>query len=309
MGSGDSSVTRYPQALLKGVNTPWNEDYTLHEELFEHHTTRLIESGYTHLYVLGTAGEGHAIDDPTFRRVVDIFCDLMADDGLHPQVGVITLSVDHMLERIAYGRGRGAKTFQIVLPSWGLMDTSEKLAFFEHVCGAFPEAGFLHYNYPRGMNQMTPAEYEMAIERVPNLVATKISTMDMGVIRGLMTRAGSLQHFFLQGPFPYASLYGECSLISSLGPVFPVLSRKLFEAGRDGRVAEAFEIQRRMLEVSAGLYQGADRPYIDGAYDKLTSWLVDPSFPRRLLPPFETLSDRAAAIARDYYETECADLA
>ena len=303
-----TSTLRYPQALLKGVNTPWTEDYQLDTDIFVDHTTRLLDNGYSHLYILGTAGEGHALNDATFRRIVDVFCDLMSDSELHPQVGVITLSVDHMLERIAYGWSRGARTFQIVLPSWGAMDTTEKIGFFEHVCGAFPEAGFLHYNYPRGMNTMSPAEYERAIEAVPNLVATKISTMDMGVVRGLMTRAGELQHFFLQGPFPYASLYGECSLISSLGPVFPTFSRQLFEAGRDGNVEEAFRIQQRMLEVSAGLYEGIERPHIDGAYDKLTSWLVDPSFPRRLLPPFQPVTDAAAQIARDYYETACSDL-
>jgi dihydrodipicolinate synthase/N-acetylneuraminate lyase len=123
-----------------------------------------------------------------------------------------------------------------------------------------------------------------------------------------MTRAGELQHFFLQGPVPYGCLYGECSLISSLGPVFPNLSRELFEAGRDGHIETAFAIQKRMIEVAEGLYAGVDGPHIDGAYDKLTSWLVDPEFPRRLLPPFEPLSDETADVARRYYETSCTDL-
>lgn len=308
MEVGDTSRTRYPQALLKGVNTPWTPDYELDTDIFVKQTDRLLAHGFTHLYVLGTAGEGHAVSDRAFRRIVDVFCDMMGRDGLYGQVGVISLSVDHMLERIGYATGRGARTFQIVLPSWGVMESVEKVGFFRHVCGAFPEASFLHYNYPYGMNTMGPAEYAMAIEAVPNLVATKISTMDMGVVRGLMTQAGQLQHFFLQGPFPYGSLYGECSLISSLGPLFPEFSRALFEAGRDGDVAEAFRIQQRMLEVSAGLYAGVRRRHIDGAFDKLTSWLVDPSFPRRLLPPFDPITEEAAQVARRYYESSCSDL-
>lgn len=301
-------MTRYPQAMLKGVNTPWTVDFDLEERLFAGQANRLIENGYRHLYVLGTAGEGHAVGDPAFRRIVDIFADIMSGPDLHPQVGVITLSVEHAKERIAYGFSRGIRMFQIVLPSWGVMAVPEKMQFLTEVCGSFPEAGFLHYNYPKAVNQMTSEDYERAIELVPNLVATKISTMDMGVIRGLMTRAGELQHFFLQGPFPYACLYGECSLISSLAPVFPELSWELFEAGRSGDSTTAFRIQQRMIEVAAGLYAGVDRPHIDGAYDKLTSWLVDPEFPRRLLPPFEPVSDEAAAAARHYYETRCGDL-
>lgn len=302
------SQTRYPQALLKGVNTPWTEDYELDEPAFVGQVERLIDNGFKHIYILGTAGEGYALSDRQYRRIVDVFCDLMSGPELHPQVGVITLSADHAIERIEYGMSRGARTFQTVLPSWGAMTSEEKVDFFRYVCGAAPEANFLHYNYPRGMNTMSAAEYEMAIDAVPNLVATKISTMDMGYIRAVMTRAGDLQHFFLQGPFPYGCLYGECSLISSLAPVFPNLSRQLFDAGSNGDIAAAFRIQQKMIEVSAGLYAGVDGPHIDGAFDKLTSWLVDPTFPRRLLPPFKPLSDEAAQIARHYYETACADL-
>ena len=301
-------TTRYPQAMLKGVNTPWTEDYELDEVVFLDQLERLLGNGYTHVYVLGTAGEGHALGDPAYRRIVDVFSDRMGQPGLHPQVGVITLSPDHAKERIEYGISRGMSTFQIVLPSWGTMSSGEKVEYFRHVCGEFPDANFLHYNYPRATNTMTPKEYEMVIEEVPNLVATKTSTMDMSFIRGVMALAGELQHFFLQGPFPYGCLYGECSLISSLGPVFPNFSRQLFEAGRDGDLETAFAIQKRMIEVAEGLYAGVDRPHIDGAYDKLTSWLVDPSFPRRLLPPFEPLSDEAAAVARVYYEAHCTDL-
>jgi len=301
-------ATRYPQAILKGVNTPWTEDYDLDEARFVSHTERLLDHGYTHLYVFGTAGEGHAVGDAAFRRVVDVFLDVTDQPGLRPQVGVISLSLDTVLDRVAYAWGRGAKTFQISLPSWGPMESSEKVAWLAAVCGRFPEADFLHYNYPHAFTTMAPAEYARAIEAIPNLAATKISTMDMGVVRGLMEQAGELQHFFLQGPFPYGCVHGECSLISSLAPLFPVLSMRLFEAGRSGDIDTAFAIQRRMLEVSAGLYAAVGRRHIDGAFDKLTSWLVDPSFPTRLLPPFDSIGEDAARAARAYFEAECGDL-
>lgn len=301
-------ATRYPQGILKGVNTPWTEEYELDSDRFVDHTVRLLEHGYTHLYVLGTAGEGHAISDDSYRRIVDVFADVTRQPDVFPQVGVITLSVDHALERIRYAIGRGFRTFQITLPSWGAMASTEKRGFFELVCGQFPDAAFLHYNYPNAVNMMTPAEYEMTVESVPNLVATKTSTMDMGFVRGVMLRAGMLQHFFLQGPFPYGCLYGECSLISSLAPLFPETSMRLFEAGRAGDIAGAFALQKRLLEVAEGLYAAVGRRHIDGAYDKLTSWIVDPDFPRRLLPPFDSIDDAAAAAAREYYEASCSDL-
>ena len=48
---------RYPPALLEGVNTPWTERYELDEPVFRKHTERLLDLGFTHLYVMSTAGE------------------------------------------------------------------------------------------------------------------------------------------------------------------------------------------------------------------------------------------------------------
>jgi len=304
----DRPATRYPQAILKGLNIPWTEDYRLDAGRFVDHAGRLLDLGYTHVYTFGTAGEGHAVTDEQFRRVVDVFADVAVGDGMFPQVGVIGVSVGQMIERIAYAEGRGVRTMQIALPPWGPMQDVEKVGFFQEVCGRFPEVSFLHYNYPYAFNTMTAADYERVIDAVPNLVATKISTTDMGFVQELMQRAGELQHFFLQGPYPYGATLGECSLISSLGPVFPVVSRELFEAGRSGDVARAFTIQRRLGEAAKGIYGAVRERHIDGAYDKLVSWLVDPTFPRRLLPPYRPVSDEAAAQARRFYEEACTDL-
>ncbi len=133
------TTKRYPQALLFGVNTPWTDRYELDEPVFRRHTERLLDLGITHLYVMGTAGEGHAMTDAQYQRVVDVFLDLALQPGLHPQVGVITLSVGHAIERIGYAHDRGARMFQIVLPSWGTLSGSEKVAYFEQVCGTFPD--------------------------------------------------------------------------------------------------------------------------------------------------------------------------
>ncbi|MBH04746.1 MAG: hypothetical protein CMJ20_00335 [Phycisphaeraceae bacterium] len=299
---------RYTQALLMGVNTPWTEQYELHEEMFTKHTEQLLHLGYTHLYVMGTAGEGHAMTDSRYQRVVDVFLQVANKPGLFPQVGVISLSADHMIERVHYAHEKGARMFQISLPSWGRLSGTEKVTYINTVCSSFPDAKFLHYNYASSINSMTADDYCSAVAAVPNLVATKISIKNMALIRALMTRVPQLQHFFMATAFPYACLYGECSLINSLGPVFPNLTRKLFEAGKSGDLTTAFTIQRRMLQIHEGLGRHVKGAKIDGAWDKLNTWLVDPDYPRRLLPPYEMMSDEEATKARDYYEAHCQDI-
>lgn len=51
-------MTRYPQAMLKGGEHAWTEDFELDERLFTDQTKRLIDSGYRHLYVLGDGRRG-----------------------------------------------------------------------------------------------------------------------------------------------------------------------------------------------------------------------------------------------------------
>ena len=84
-----------------------------------------------------------------FRRIVDIFYDETRGDKVHPMVGLIGMSTPIVLEKLQYAYERGFRTFQISLPSWGRLSDAEVMTFFRDVCGAFPEAKFLHYNLPR----------------------------------------------------------------------------------------------------------------------------------------------------------------
>jgi hypothetical protein len=131
----------------------------------------------------------------------------------------------------------------------------------------------------------------------------------MGLIRGWMVKAPELQHFFLQHSFAYGSVFGECSLLCSMAGLFPKLTREYFEAGKSGDIAHAFRVQAKFIELGEGLYGHMKSAHMDGAYDKFLVWLVDPDFPRRLLPPYQTFSEEEAAIGRRYYETQCRGIA
>ena len=62
------------------------------------------------------------------------------------------------------------------------------------------------------------------------------------------------------------------------------------------------------MAVEEGLFADVTSDNIDGAWDKTFAWLKHPDFPRRLLPPYEYLTDDEAKRARDYFETYCGDL-
>src|SRR5688572_6521926 len=207
--------TRYPQSNLAACMLPWTEQFQLDVERFEQHVHGAIDAGYADIYLMGTAGEGYALSDRQFQEIVRVFarCCASKPAGLRPQVGVISLSMQQVIERIDFCRELGIRMFQISLPSWGMVSDAEMMVFFNGVCGRFADCRFLHYNLPRARRILSGADYRRVIDEVPNLVATKNSTSDYARVADLMRHVPDLQHFFLENGFAFGCTFGECSLL------------------------------------------------------------------------------------------------
>jgi dihydrodipicolinate synthase/N-acetylneuraminate lyase len=285
-------MPRYPQAILVSCEAPWDEREQLLEDVFRAEV-QMVRRHFHHLYIFGTAGEGYAVDTARFRQLVQIFYEETRGDGIYPQVGVIGLSTANIVERIAFAYETGFRIFQISLPSWGALNDTEVMTFFTDVCGTFPDAQFLHYNLPRTKRVLEAADYRRLIEAVPNLVATKNTGGGMERAAALVQHAGELQHFLGENNYPHGCLYGECSLLSSFGPMSPHKAIALFEAGRTGQLEQMFTLQKEfhdMMYSVLGPVLPAGR--IDGAYDKLLVRLGGlESMPLRLLSPYQGFTE------------------
>lgn len=282
---------RYHQALLVSCEIPWDEQERLIESVFREEIRHTL-AHFNNLYIFGTAGEGYAVDTPTFRRIVDIFSEETRGEDIFPQVGVIGLSSAAVRERIAYAHEVGFRTFQISLPCWGALNDNEMLRFFVDVCGAFPDARFLHYNLLRAKRVLTPEDYRRVADAVPNLVATKNMGTNILTTAELMRRTPEIQHFFGEAMFPTACLHGTCSLLSSFGPMLPCPAKKLFAYGRERDISNLFQFQKDYLEMVETVIAPMRRtPLMDGAYDKVLMRLGGVNMPLRLLSPYESFSE------------------
>jgi dihydrodipicolinate synthase/N-acetylneuraminate lyase len=301
--------TRYPQSNLAACLLPWTEDFKLDAALFEEHVAQTIAGGYTHMYVMGTAGEGYALSDRQFKEIVALYAGLTVKPGLDPQVGVISLSMGQIIERIDWCRDRGVRMFQISLPSWGMLDEKERAIFFRTVCASFPDCRFLHYNLPRTKHLLDGPEYRRIMEENPNLVATKNNTSDYTRVADLMKNAGELQHFFLEGGFAFGCLLGECSLLCSYDCLFPRTTWEFFRAGRDRNLEALFRHHIFLNQVDQVLFGHCRRGMIDGSFDKTMVWLRNPRFSNRLLPPYVGFSEEESRICRQRFEEHFAQIA
>ena len=283
---------RYHQAILVSCEIPWDDQEHLMEDLFRQEVRQTLARGFNNLYIFGTAGEGYAVDTPRFQRIVEIFREETGGENVFPQVGVIGLSTATVREKIAFAYKAGFRAFQISLPSWGALNDTEMLKFFADVCGAFPDAQFLHYNLLRTKRLLTAQDYRRVADVVPNLAATKNTGTTVLSTAELMKLTPEIQHFFGEAMFPTGCLHGTCSLLSSFAPMLPARSKELFEYGRTGQIEKLFRFQKDYLDVVEDVIAPLRRKaLIDGAYDKLLVRLGGIDMPLRMLSPYEAFSE------------------
>ena len=203
--------TRYPQALLVSCEIPWNDNEELLEDVFRSEVRATLSKGFNHLYIFGTAGEGYAVTLSQFKQIVEIFHEEVDKPDVQPMVGIIGMSTGQVVERIAFARDLGIRTFQIALTPWGELDDEEYMIYFQDVCGSFTDCRFIHYNLPRGRRLLRGEDYRRLADAIPNLAGTKNCRSDIGDVANLATNAPELQHFYGELGFPIGCLYGECS--------------------------------------------------------------------------------------------------
>jgi dihydrodipicolinate synthase/N-acetylneuraminate lyase len=294
-------VARYPSTVMVSVVCPWDDAERLDEPAFRRAIRHALAANFRNLYIFGTAGEGYAVDSARFRQVVEVFGDELAGTDARPMVGVIGLSTANVLERIGVAHGLGFRDFQISLPSWSPLTDAEVVTFLESVCGAFPDSSFMHYNTARVGRLVGGPLYKEIVARVPNLVATKTMTADLGVVAGVVRDAPELMHFLTEQSIAYGALFGDVALLGTFGALAPEQSWALLRAAQGGRHEEAAEIgawfERLNSEIFGPLM--VDRR-VDGAYDKtiqkLSRGMAD--FPLRMLSPYRTVTEAEFADAQ-----------
>lgn len=298
---------RHHQAILISCEIPWGEDEQFEENIFREQARKFLSLGFRDLYVFGTAGEGYAVDTPRFDRIVKVFREETTGEGVTPMVGVIGLSTANIIERLQMAYSVGFRLFQISLPSWGALDDAELFRFFHDVCDRFPDCKFLHYNLQRSRRLLTAFEYRRLADEIQNLVATKNTGTTVLMTIELMKLVPHLQHFFGESMFPIGCMHGECSLLSSFGPMMPSKTKELFEFGRTRKIEALFRLHAEYMRVVSAFHEpvrGTNR--MDGAYDKMWVRLGGIPMPLRLLSPYngfpDELFEECRRIVLDQYD-------
>jgi hypothetical protein len=270
---------------------PWDERGRFLEQPFRQLAGALVADLTPDLYVFGTGGEGHAVSDAQFREVAAAFADELAVRGGRPMLGVISLSLTTVIERIELGCELGYEAFQLSLPSWGALGDDEVDAFFRETCARFPDRRFLHYNVGRAKRILRGADYHRLAQAHPNLVALKFSSSDWRVVDELVRGAGEIRCFLTEHAFALARDRHDVGLLASVVSLDLAKAREFHAARGDRLRALLAEVE----ELDALLERCVDDPrvHIDAAFDKLIARVHAPDLPLRLLPPYRGADEAA----------------
>ena len=300
---------RVPPTLLASCMIPWDDDNRLLEELFREQVRSYARHLTRHLYIFGTAGEGHAVSDDQFRSIARIFYDEALKNDVTPMLGVISLSLSTIIDRIALGEEMGYRQFQLSFPCWGALSDLERDAFFRETCGRFPASQFLHYNTKHGGHIMTANEYKAIGGEHENLVAIKFSSWDPDETEELVSGSGPLQCFLVEPAYGFVRDRYECGLLLSLSEVSFRFALDYYNA-RGQRLSELNDLMRPIFDAVVGSVSEKEA-HMDGTFQKMFCKLHDRELPLRLLPPylgatdddFRRFLDRVAAIVPDYVDS------
>ncbi len=278
-----------PLPILATAVVPWTDAFQFDVERFRQQVQTIARGLTRHIYLFGTAGEGHAVSEAQFDDIAAAFLTIAAEEQVQPMLGVISLSLPTIIGRIERGRALGFREFQISLPAWGSLNDPELDTFFAQTCGRFPDCRFLHYNLTRTKRLLAPTDYSRLAAAHPNLVAVKMSTDDAALVAALLAAAPRLRFYFTEFGYVHARQLGKaCGLLISLATANYPQAHQFIHAD-DTHRAECVADFRAMVGTMLAL--GQDRFHMDGAFDKLLHRLHDPEFPLRLLPPYASATE------------------
>lgn len=288
-----NDLIRYPRTILGTCCVPWDSNNEFEESIFRKHVRHLLEKGTRDLYIFGTAGEGYAVGEDLFDRIVSVFAQEMFADKAEPMVGIISLSLQTMISRIKKSREKGIRLFQISLPSWGACSYEEIHKFFSEICGKFEDCNFLYYNIGRTKRIITPEEFGLLSEEFPNLVATKNSNDSLRFIVDLFECSPRLRHFLTERAFTVASLLNfEAGLLVSSSSINWNISKAFYEACCNVDYATIAKYSLAVCEIQKIIASTFEKEgHMDGVFDKIYSKIMDNDFPLRLLPPYTYADD------------------
>lgn len=268
------------------VPLPWDANGNLEEATLRHDVEYLANSGVTGLFALDSTGEFFTVEYEEFTRVVDLLVDVVGPTDAHLQVNCTWPNQRGALARAEYAADRGVDAVRFAFPFWEAVTVEEALRFVEALADATDPVPLVHYNIPRANLVFGADEYRQLIERVPQVIGTKLAMPDELSTMEVIEAVPELAHFVGEHHFASLMAAGASGSYSWLGTMNPRLAMEWFRACESDDWTHALEIQETIWRWRRMTYDEWD-VHTDAGYNKLDA-RVNPNyeFDVRLRAPY-----------------------
>lgn len=230
------------------------------ERLVEH----VLRGGAHGLFILGTTGEGPALSYRLRRELIERVC-AQVGTRVPVLVGITDSAYIESLQMAEISAKAGASAVVAATPFYFRFGQGDILRLIESLAKDSSLPLFL-YNQPELTKISFEPETVARAAEIPNVVGVKDSGGKIGYIKQVLSLIGSRHPEFsvLVGP---ESLLAEALLLGAHGGVpgganiFPDLPVRLYQAFVDGRREEMQELQVKMIEIGAPIWNiGEEEP-------------------------------------------------
>ncbi|MEF8820643.1 MAG: dihydrodipicolinate synthase family protein [Halovenus sp.] len=247
------------------VPMPWDERGSLEEQTLEDDVSYLADSAVDGLFAFDSTGEFFTVELEEYRRAVDIIVDASGDTPV--QINCTWPNQTGALERAAYAGSRGADAVRFAFPFWETLTVDEALEFAETLAEAAEPAPLVHYNIPRAKLVFGADEYRQLVDRVPNVIGTKLATDHRNTIE-ILAEVPELEHFVGENHFVSMMAAGASGSYSWLGTMNPAIMSEWYQASAEGDWNRAMELQQDVWAYGRMRLETFD-VHTDAGYNKI----------------------------------------
>lgn len=252
------------RGIVTPLLTPLRNSNAVDEECFERIIEHVIQGGVSGIFVLGTTGEGPAIDKPTQRTVIDLAVKHIA--GRVPLlVGIADASYEESMSIARHAADAGADAVVTTGPLYFAVSQADLYAYCGKVAEESPLPVFL-YNIPSCSHVSFAVETVAKASNLGNVAGFKDSSANMIFYHQVRVATAHNPGFaVVMGP---EELMAESVLLGGHGGVnggsnlFPELYVSLYDAATRGDTAEISRLQARVMEISGAVYSPTYLPGI-----------------------------------------------
>lgn len=233
------------QGPMPAITTPFREDFALDEEAFFANAERLYAAGATGMVAGGCTGEFWALTLKERARLAQWVA--RASSGKGPAIiGTGAIRAEEVIEQIHAAKDAGCDGVLVMPPYFAHLTEAEIVAHYETI-NAAAVLPILLYNIPGNAgNALSPGIVDRLAD-LDNVVAVKESSGNWTNFHDTLLRVQDRIRVFC-GPSSVfgvaATLAGADGLIDCFPNVWAPGCLDLWHATRDGRMDEAWALQR-----------------------------------------------------------------